>query len=390
VRDYDYVVIGSGGIGSAACYWLARSAGDRVLALEQFSLGHDHGASQDHSRIIRLSYHDERYIPLARAAYEVWSEIEAEARQQLVLKTGGVDFAPDEPDARRSLEAYTAAMDRHGVSYQQLSAAEAMERYPQFNLDPDDVAIYQADTGLVDARRANAVHVALARRHGATILEGSAVTDLAPSSDGITVESAAGRFVARKGLVIAADAWTNRVLEPLGTSLPLAVSQEQVTYWSTPNLAEFSPDRFPVWVWHGPHLFYGLPVYGEVATKAAEDGLLNFIELDKRTYEPDLDAVARLEAFLRKRIPGFLGPVLYTKTCLYTMPPDRHFVIDRLPEDPRIIVAIGAGHAFKFATLIGRILRDIAVHGETSYPLSGFDLTRAAIADPQFRGSLRL
>jgi sarcosine oxidase len=155
-------------------------------------------------------------------------------------------------------------------------------------------------------------------------------------------------------------------------------------------LAEFAPERFPVWVWHGPHLFYGLPIYGEVATKAAEDGLLNLIDLDQRTYEPDLDAVTRLEEFLRERIPGFVGPLLYTKTCLYTLPPDRHFVIDRLPEDPRIVLAIGAGHAFKFASLIGRILRDLALHGETPYPLTGFDLGRDAIADPQFTTSLRL
>jgi sarcosine oxidase len=390
MHDFDYIVIGAGGIGSAACYWLARACPDRVLALEQFSLGHDHGASQDHSRIIRLSYHDERYVPLARAAYQAWAEVEAEARQQIVVKTGGVDLAPDDPDGRQSVEAYTTAMDRHGVPYQELSAAQAMERFPQFRMRPGEVAVYQADTGLVDARRANAVHVALARYHGATIVADAAVSHLSPSDDCITVESTAGRFVARKGVVIAADAWTNRLLEPLGTSIPLVVSQEQVTYWATSHLAEFSPDQFPIWAWHGPHLFYGFPVYGEVATKAAEDGLLNFIDLDTRSYAPDLDAVARLEAFLQERIPGFTGPTLYTKTCLYTMPPDRHFVIDRLPQDPRIVMALGAGHAFKFATLIGRILRDLAVRGETSYPITGFDLTRAAITDPQYQGSLRL
>src|SRR5689334_2313735 len=92
--DYDYIVIGLGGIGSAAAYWLARRAGAEVLGLEQFELGHVRGASHDHSRIIRLSYHSPTYVRLAHGAYAAWDTVAAEAGEQLVLRTGGIDLEP--------------------------------------------------------------------------------------------------------------------------------------------------------------------------------------------------------------------------------------------------------------------------------------------------------
>ncbi|MGH2513865.1 MAG: FAD-dependent oxidoreductase, partial [Candidatus Limnocylindrales bacterium] len=85
----------------------------------------------------------------------------------------------------------------------------------------------------------------------------------------------------------------------------------------------------------------------------------------ERTFEPDRVAGARVEAFLAAHLPAALGPEIYTKTCLYTMPPDRDFVIDRLPDHPAVFVALGAAHAFKFASLIGRILAELAVDGRT-------------------------
>src|SRR4030095_5799615 len=93
-QDYNYIVLGLGGLGSGTAYWLSRQAGDEVLGLEQFELGHSRGGSQDHSRIIRLSYHTPAYVRLAQQAYAAWATIAAETQEQLVLKTGGLDFFP--------------------------------------------------------------------------------------------------------------------------------------------------------------------------------------------------------------------------------------------------------------------------------------------------------
>jgi sarcosine oxidase len=385
---YEYIVAGCGGIGSAAAYWLARQAGADVLGLEQFALGHDRGESQDHSRIIRLAYHAPAYTALTRHTYAAWHEIEEESGVQLVFKTGGLDLELVHGAQPQYINHYAESMRAADIPFQELAAHEVMERWPQFTLSEGVQALYQADSGLVDARKANAVHTTLARARGATILDNMPVRAITPQGDGVTVHTDAATFHARR-VVVAAGAWTNAVLREAGVELPLTVTQEQVTYFQTPYLREFAPDRFPIWIWHGGarDCFYGFPVYGEVATKAGQDVGGDVVTADTRTFRPNPRAAADLRRFLEQTIRRALGPELYTKTCLYTLTPDRDFVIDTLPEHPQIAVAIGAGHAFKFAGLIGRILSQLALAGTSDYPIEAFRLDRPALTDPSFPAS---
>lgn len=386
---YSAIVVGCGGIGSAALYWLSRCFDGPVLGLEQFTLGHSRGGSQDHSRIIRLAQHEQAYAALAPAAYEAWSEVEAESRQQLVFKTGGLviedEAARDSAKVgNRNIDGYIRAFNEFGFDYEELDAATLMRRWPQFRLQGHERAIFQEETGLVDAGKANATHVGLARAHGAQIQELCPVAALEPIKDGYEVVAGDQRY-RTDHVVLAGGAWTNTLVNQLlGTDLPLTVTQEQVTYYATSNIAEFSPERFPVFMWHGAENFYGFPVYGEVATKLGQHMGGHPVTAETRTFDPDPARQARYRAFLDAYIPGFAGPELYTKTCLYTVPPDQNFVIDTLPHHPRISVAIGAGHAYKFASLIGRILADLAVHGETRQPIDAFSATRDALTDPDF------
>src|SRR4051794_14827821 len=154
-RNYEYIVLGLGGFGSAAAYWLARRAGAGVLGLEQFELGHVRGESQDHSRIIRLSYHEPHYVELAKQAYRAWAEVERDAGEQLVLKTGGLDLGPRE--SAIPLDSYRGSMDAAGVPYERLDAREIMRRWPQWRLDDDIHGLYQAEGGIAMAARGNAI-----------------------------------------------------------------------------------------------------------------------------------------------------------------------------------------------------------------------------------------
>lgn len=386
---YAAIVIGCGGLGSAALYSLARQLDGPVLGLEQFELGHSRGGSQDHSRIIRLAQHEPAYAALAPAAYKAWAQVEAESRQQLVLKTGGLvieDEAARDPAriGKRNINGYIEAFEQFGFDYEQLDAAELMQRWPQFHLQGHERALYQQDTGIVDAGKANAVHIALARAHGAEIIAPYPVTALEPLADGCAVLAGEQRYIADH-VIVASGAWTNPLLAPLlGAELPLTVTQEQVTYYATPNLADFSPDRFPVFMWHGADNYYGFPIYGEVATKLGQHMGGPAVTADTRSSEADPIRQARYRQFLETYIPGFVGPELYTKTCLYTVPPDQNFIIDRLPNQPRVSVAVGAGHAYKFASLIGHILADLAIHGGTDHPIESFGLQRRALSDPAF------
>lgn len=382
-RTYDVIVVGCGGLGSATAYWLARRAGAGVLAIEQFHLGHERGSSQDHSRIIRRSYHDPSYTSLAEPNFALWAELEAESGVQLVVKTGGLDLERIGTTGPKDLTHCALTMRAQGVPFEELSATELMYRWPQLTLPANVRGLYQADSGLVDAKKSNGVHQALARLHGATLLDNTCVRAITPHPSGVDVVTDAGTF-STGHVVIAAGAWTNTLLRMLGVQWPITVTQEQVTYFATPHINRFTADRFPIWIWRAPEEFYGFPVYGEVATKAGQDAAGPEVTAETRTFTPDGPTRERLVRFLEAHMPEFVGPELFTKTCLYTMPPDRHFVFDFVPGQERVTVVADAGHAFKFAVLIGRIMSQLALDGVTEYPIEAFRADRPALTDPTY------
>ena len=380
-HDYEYIVLGLGGFGSAAAYWLSKRAGSEVLALEQFELGHVRGESQDHSRIIRLSYHTPAYVELAKHAFRAWAELEQDAGERIVLKTGGLDFAPQVSVI--PLTNYSGSMDAAGVSYETLDAGEIMRRWPPFQLTEDIHGLFQPESGIAMAARGNAAHQRMAREHGAILRDRCAVEGIHPLSGEIEITAGGVAYRCRR-LVIAAGSWSNRALAAFGIQLPLTVTQEQVTYFATPKPEDFQPDRFPVWIWMDDPCFYGFPIFGEQGPKVGQDAGGKEVTADTRTFEPDRDALGRVQNFLARYIPSALGSIIYTKTCLYTLTPDRDFVLDAVTGHPNALVAIGGGHGFKFASLIGRTLAELALDGRTERNIEPFRLDRSILqlADP--------
>ena len=376
--DYEYIVLGLGGLGSAAAYWLSRSAKADVLGLEQFELGHVRGESQDHSRIIRLSYHTATYVRLAKRAYASWAMVEADAGDPCILKTGGLDVAPRV--SAIPLDPYIASMRVEGVEFELLDAAEIMRRWPQFTLTDDCHGLFQPEGGIAMAARANAAHQRLAREYGATLVDRSPVTGVRSVAGEVEVRCGQAAYRCRR-LVLAAGPWSNTVLGMLGVSLPLEVTQEQVTYFASPHRKEFEPGRFPVWIWMDDPCFYGFPVFGEPAVKIAQDAGGRPVTADTRSFEPDPANSARVEAWAHRYLPRALGPVHLARTCLYTLTPDRDFVIDIVPGHEQIAIAIGAGHAFKFASVIGRILSELSLEGRTASDIRPFAIGRPILKE---------
>ncbi|HEV3154912.1 MAG TPA: N-methyl-L-tryptophan oxidase [Candidatus Baltobacteraceae bacterium] len=372
MREFDAVVLGLGGIGSGAAYWLARR-GARVLGLEQFQLGHARGESHDHSRIIRLSYHSPTYVQLAKSAYAAWAEVEAEARIPLVVKTGGLDLGPR--DGAIPLDGYADAMTACGVPFERLGASEIRARYPAFHIGDDVHALFQEDTGIVAAERATHAHQRLAREMGADLRENVHVRSIHNRGAEVEIETDGERFCAGQ-LVIAAGPWTNHALAQFDMRLPLEITKEQVMYFRPAAPEPFVIGRFPVWIWMDDPSFYGFPIFGEPAVKVTQDAGGQPVDPDTRTYEPDPAIAQRVTGFLHKYLPAALGTLHLVKTCLYTLTPDRDFIVDTLPEHPNVHVAVGAGHAFKFASVIGRILAGLACEGAGDADLQPFALDR--------------
>ena len=376
-RDWDAIVVGLGAIGSGAAYWLSRSLGSGVLGLERFEIDHVNGASADHSRIIRLSYHRPDYVRLARRAYESWDVVEAEAGVRIVTTTGGLDLWPADPAIPKA--DYTDSLAAEGVPFDLLDGREIRRRWPQWHVDDDVTGMWQARGGLADPFKGNAAHRRLATGHGATLRDRSPVTAIRDAGGGDMEVVTPDATYRTPRVIIAADAWTNELLASFDRQLPLTITKEQVTYFACPDPAVFAPDRFPVWIWMDEPSFYGFPTYGEAGPKAAQDCGGDPVDPDRRTFARDEAAFARVEAFMARHLPGAVGPPIYTKTCLYTLTPDRDLVVDRLPGEPGVVVALGAAHGFKFASVLGRILAELSVDGTTP---SAVDLDRFRIDRP--------
>ncbi len=264
MREFRYAVIGGGGIGSAAAYWLSRRAPGDVVCLEQWHPGHRFGASEDHSRIIRLGYHSSAYTALTRDAYAAWGVLEEDSGVPLVHRTGMVNLARPGTEGACIIDAYVEAMREHDIGFERLDAAEVARRWPQFRLRGEHSALFQPDGGILDIRKATAAHLALARARGATVLADARVRSIRPTASGVELETAAGAIRAEQ-VIICAGAWTPGLLDGLGIHWPIRLTQEQVTYYATPNLRAFAPERFPIWIWHGNEEYYGFPIHGEVA-----------------------------------------------------------------------------------------------------------------------------
>lgn len=388
-QGYTHIVIGAGAIGSAAAYWLSRRPGTRVLVIEQFDLVNTLNSSGDVSRIIRHAYHSTDYTKLTPAMFEAWHEIEQRSGLQLYVKTGGLDLATSAEGSLAELGAYRAALAAEGIPCEDLTAREIRARYPQWRIDDDVTGMYQEAGGLIDIRKSVAAHTSLALAHGVEFLPRTKVTGVVVRSGSVTVRTPRGDFDAGN-LVVAAASWLGELMPDLGLDYSLTLSQEQVSYFTSLHLADFTPSKFPIWIFHGEQAFYGFPVYGEPAVKLARDMRGRFIESGERVFEGDDDEAAILRGFLERYLPSAAGPVYANRTCVYDMAPDRDFVLDTLPHAPHVAVFNGAGHAGKFASLIGRILSELLTDGGTPLPIDAFSLRRPAIADPSFEPVFRL
>ncbi|MGH8947387.1 MAG: N-methyl-L-tryptophan oxidase [Acidimicrobiia bacterium] len=378
MTDYRVAVLGLGGIGSAAAFWASRRLGGDVLGVEQFELGHLRGGSEDHSRIIRLSYHTPAYVELAKAAYAAWEQVEVDSGEQLVLRTGGLDLAP--AGASIGLDDYRASMTAAAVPFEELDAAEVMRRWPQWSLSEDVTALFQERSGIAMAARANATHRRLARDNGATLMDGAGVGAIREVDDEVEIE-VDGRTQRVGSLIITAGAWTSVVLSRIGVDVPLEVTLEQVVYLETGAPLSFHPSRFPIWIWMDEPSFYGFPIFGEPAVKIAWDRCEIVTDPERRSFEPRDDVTEAVSEFAARHLPGAVGPVRLAKTCLYTLTPDRDFLLDKVPGTENIFTVVGAGHAFKFASLLGRILVDLALDGATTHDISAFAADRPILRE---------
>ncbi|SIO46067.1 sarcosine oxidase [Singulisphaera sp. GP187] len=373
-RHARNVIIGSGAMGAATAYHLAKR-GEPVLLLEQFAIGHDRGSSHGVARITRHSYADPRYARLMLDAFRAWKDLEADAGQNLYLRTGGLSFCPPEVDYVSQVAASLQAIE---IPHRRMSGRELRRSFPVFELPENYDVVFEPDAGLIAAARAIAAQLELARQFGGDrtqVLAECPVRSIDLEGNKPIVITDHHRISADR-LIVTAGAWAGRLLPNFPVTL--RPTRQQVLYLRPQDPHLFAPGRFPVFIHKGAGPlddFYGMPEYQGQGVKLARHGGPDVdpdVE-DRRIEEPYLEVIRH---FLTQTIPMLVNaPIEQTEVCLYTTTPDEHFRLGIPPDCPNLVIASPcSGHGFKFSCLIGRILADLATQGTTEIAIAPWQL----------------
>jgi sarcosine oxidase len=372
--SYDVIVIGLGGMGSAAAYHLA-ARGQRVLGLEKFTPAHDKGSSHGGSRIIRQCYfEDPGYVPLLLRAYQLWDELATDSQREVYGITGGLFIgAPDCLTVAGSLR----ASREWDLPHEVLDTDEIRSRFPNFTPHSGDIALYEAKGGFARPEVTVQAHIDLAERAGATLAFGEEVLEWGETVDGVSVRTAGGTYTAGQ-LVICPGAWAPQLLAKFG--IPITI-ERQVLYWLDPIGGTTPFENHPFFIHEGADgmQIYGFPAIdgpkGGVKVAFFRKGSVCTPETIDRTVHPN--EIREMRERVAELLPALDGPCLHSATCMYSNTPDQHFVIARHPDAANVTIACGfSGHGFKFVPVVGEILADLATTGSTSHPISLFDPRR--------------
>jgi sarcosine oxidase len=381
-EHYDCIVLGIGGFGSGALYHLARR-GVRVLGIERFTVAHDRGSSHGETRIIRKAYFEHPdYVPLLQRAYDLWHELERESKRRLLYSVGL--FIAGAP-ACKSVAGTVLAAERHNLSIERLSAAAARRRFPGFRFADDFEIVFEPQAGYLEVEKCVAAHIEAAIARGAILRTNETV--VAWTSDGrqVVVRTDQGEYAAAR-LVITAGPWASAVLdecarsggEALKFGRLLRVIRKPVFWFSAGREYDLAAGT-PTFFFETPAgQFYGFPRIDGQTMKVAEhtlgESVANPLTIERAQIPDDL---ARLGGFLREHLPGLPEQPARHSVCMYTKTPDSHFCIDLDPRWPNVAIGAGfSGHGFKFTTVLGEALADLALEGRTNLPVGFLSVKR--------------
>jgi sarcosine oxidase len=382
----DAIVVGLGAMGSASLYHLARS-GAKVLGIDRFAPPHALGSSHGSTRITRLAIGEgTHYSPLALRSHTLWREIEAQTGRSLLVTTGGLILSGPQTRAVSHVPGFfantVAAARAHGVRHELLDARQLRARFPQFHVTDDEAGYFEPDAGFLRPEECVAAQLELARMHGAAIRTDERVTGLVEQHGVVRVATERGDLTARQ-VVLTAGPWLPPLLPPAWARLFTVRRQVQFWFATKADIGRFAPGRFPVFIWEPPAT--AQPIYGFPAVDGTDGGVKIATEQTVTATTPE--TVARtasadetremFEAHVAPRFPDLDRRCVKAIVCLYTMTPDSHFIIDRHPELPSVLLASPcSGHGFKHSAALGEALAQLVLDGRSTISLLEFAFRR--------------
>lgn len=378
-QTFDVIVLGVGGVGSAALMHLARR-GLRVLGLDRFPIGHDRGSSHGEKRIIRKAYFEHPdYVPLLHRAYDLWEDLEQKTGQSLYVPCGL--FLSGPPEGEVVAGAKTSAR-QHGLRLDELTVAEARDRFRLFEFPDDHAIVFEPEAGYLLVEDAVRAHVGQAQAAGASV-HIAAVRDWQVQGGTVRILTDQETYEAAS-LVVAAGAWAGSMLHGLGFKLEV---MRQVQFWHGPLSTDWQ--QTPAFFFQLPQgCFYGFPAStssetGECCVKLAEHTggvpVHDPLQVERDLLPEDTE---RTTAFVRDWLNDLESTPRRHSVCMYTMSADGHFLVDRHPEHDEVIFAAGlSGHGYKFTSVLGEALGDLVVAGQTDLPIGFLGCNRRSLGD---------
>lgn len=374
--NYDAIVVGVGGMGSAALYHLA-ARGMKVLGIDAYGVPNDKGSSFGETRIIRKAYFEHpNYVPLLVRAYDLWSRLEAESGVELFRRTGLLEVGLPYGEV---IEGVHRSAATHGLSVESLPGDQVSNRFPGFWAPANMQAVFEADAGFLHVDRCVEVQARLAQSKGASLTVGERVRSWNDTGGEVRVETDRQSYTA-KSLVLCAGPWSNSVMRQ--DLLPLTVLRKPVFWFETRNRQYAIERGCPVFCFDTKDgFYYGCPTLEGDLLKIAEHSggtTADADTLDRQTHPED---EARIRNFAQQFLPDVIPQVRRSSVCMYTMTPDQHFILDFHPQSSRVAVAAGfSGHGFKFAPIMGSILADFVIEGRTREPCGFLSEKRPALS----------
>jgi sarcosine oxidase len=378
MRNYDVAVVGLGAMGSAALYALAQR-GRSVIGIERFEPGHSLGSSYGESRIIRMAYYEDPvYVPLLRLAYEAWKGLERHTGEHILTITGILEAGiPGSALVEGSLRSAL----QHAIPHEVLLPGQVNKRFPAFSVPPDWHCVFQPDAGILQPEKAINLFVKSASELGASVALGTRVKSVLPVADHVEVRFESGETIEAGSAVLAVGPWIQELVPEFGSKMRLT---RQPLMWFEPLKRQLvQPPSMPVFFFHSPDdLIYGFPDFRGSGVKAASH--LSCGELrtaDEFRAEVSDEEKAHLKRMMGWLVPAAAGRVRQTHVCIYTRSTDEHFVLGLHPSASQIVLASPcSGHGFKFASIFGEILADLAMTRTTDRPIDFFRPNR--LIDP--------
>ncbi|MGG0247563.1 N-methyl-L-tryptophan oxidase [Peribacillus frigoritolerans] len=371
---YDVIVIGAGSMGMSSGYYLSKK-GQKVLLLDSFAPPHNKGSHHGETRIIRHAYGEGReYVSLALKSQKLWGELERISGQQLFLPTGVLNAGSQNSTFIKQVK---AGSKEYGLPMKILDYHEIHDRWPGITLPEDYIGCYESTSGVLKSEECLRAYQLLAKSHGADIIVNSEVRKIVAHGNGVTVITDEQTFHS-ESLVVTVGAWAPKILAMLDLNLPLEPIRKTFA-WFHANEKLYNHNDFPAFTFDtSVGTYYGFPsINGSGLKIGRHDGgqrinpdgcIKGFGELDEDEGD--------LMRFLGQYMPAD-QKMKYGKTCIYTMTPDEHFIVDKHPYYPHIAIAAGfSGHGFKFSSVMGEILSDLIISGTTKEDISLFSINR--------------